>query len=157
MSLLIIVRLWMPGLDQESSHPWRSRTTRVQAAASTSPPSSPRRCTPTTFPAPSTTCQVLQYRKNHSVLHLTSYIMLQGVCQCQASTSWMNRKLIFYQTIYTSICVDKIGCTLRYFVIVWMLLPTSIAQIAIICPKGLDKSSFRKLSEGYLQWCMCLL
>lgn len=67
------------------------------------------------------------------------------------------RKLIFYQTIYTSTCVDKIGCTLRYFVIVWMLLPTSIAQIAIICPKGLDKSSFRKLSEGYLQWCMCLL
>lgn len=96
-------------------------------------------------------------KKSLRVLHLTSYIMLQGVCQCQASTSWMNRKLIFYQTIYTSTCVDKIGCTLRYFVIVWMLLPTSIAQIAIICPKGLDKSSFRKLSEGYLQWCMCLL
>lgn len=70
----LIVRLWMPGLDQESSHLWKSRTTRVPAAASTSPPSSPRRCTPTAFPAPSTTCQVLQYKNNH-----TPYILLQGV------------------------------------------------------------------------------
>lgn len=83
----LIVRLWMPGLDQESSHLWKSRTTRVPAAASTSPPSSPRRCTPTAFPAPSTTCQVLQYKNNHSHPH-----PLHLAARCLTSTSWMNRQ-----------------------------------------------------------------